>query len=281
VSLTLLPLVNGEVVDELFPLKTRPTQSGTFEFLGVLPGDYVLQTVDESDWWGSMPVTVAETQPVGDLSLVLRLGFIVSGRIETAEPLRLRSPDPAMPSAIMFTALENRTTYDSDVPPNGEFRLGPLPPGRYRILVDQRFDTGAVRVRGRLVPGHIVRLESNDLSGITIEAAPKIESRLAGTARGIARGCGGRTCRVAIFPVDERLWSIPEISWPPPVELAGSAEFAFGWLEAGDYYAIVTEPQYLEGWRSPAVLKALVPFATGVSVKHGATTRVDLEYRPH
>jgi hypothetical protein len=86
---------------------------------------------------------------------------------------------------------------------------------------------------------------------------------------------------VGFFPVDESQWGSYSRRLPFLVRLTSERTFVFGDLLPGEYYVVVSEPQHVERWPSPDVLKKLAPFAMRLTLRAGQTTRVDLHYSPH
>ena len=177
--------------------QTVTDAKGQFSFLGVLPGDYVLEgfilvyppggQVKEGSSipfgpdglplrrlvqrWAKAAVHVT-SEDIADLSIPLLEPFFVTGRVVF---VRAGSTDPPQPVQAGFRIyLSKRTGQQASFPTastrsDGTFSLGPAFPDKYELSIDLRPETRVVSiiVNGRDIANQVIDLD-RDLKDVVI-----------------------------------------------------------------------------------------------------------------
>jgi hypothetical protein len=257
------------------PLPATAGPDGTFEFLNVAPGEYVVQTTafhgPHDMEFGEQFVRVAD-RDIRGLSLRASAGSTVSGRI-TFEGSTSR------PSTQSVRFMFLQTDVD----------LGP-PPGSYRAKIndDWTFEYvglfGPLLIRPETPPGWL--LKSVKASGMDITDTPTmfgrrdqsrtdvevVLSRKAAEASGVvvdARGQPVSACAIIVFSTDRDRWH-PYSRFVKEGSCDADGTFSVGALPPAEYF--VAAMDRIEGserageWQDPAFLEALAGSATRVSL---------------
>jgi hypothetical protein len=290
----------GVSVFELAP-QTTSGLDGRFTFQGVPVGEYHIDvglnervrttSMTTPGWWASEPVSLIEGTARG-VVVQLHNGYTVSGRIDHWSPT---PKGPVAEGVMELIAADPFNRFLSGVSTfrSGRFSAGPAAPGGYvlRATIERLGFIEEMTSGGRSVVDAPIVIDRADISDVVISVSskplPAVTLKLIGIP---VDGCNGHNCRVAFFPVDERLrvtTGITSVNTTPfgtsPIprhlrleRVLSDRIVTLDDVPAGEYYAAIIEPKYAEGWPSPATLKAIVPLATRVSVLEGQPTTVEL-----
>ena len=260
--------------------RVRPQPDGRFEFLNVVPGDYVLQASGRSRGgieFSSRFLVVGDDDITG-LMVRTSTGSVVNGHI-TLEGSRLR----VSPRDFQF----NFVTVNEDASPD---------PGIYRARInddwtfeyDGLFGTLLIRPLGR--PEWLVR--SIRVNGVDITDTPMSFGRqddslsdveVVLTNRGAeltgvavdARGQSALAYTAVVFPADRDHW-MRHSRFVKAVRSEPDGTFTVRGLPSGEYFvAAVDRIQMTDGsgeWQDPSFLELLVPIAARVTLEEGQTS---------
>jgi hypothetical protein len=240
-------------------------------------------------WWGSAAVSVSDAD-VRDLSIDLRRGTVVSGRVvvpERAAPGRRsrelsvvlesidgRSGDGTMAGDYEQSALGRTVTGDDMT-----FKTRPLPPGRYLLRVQNRTVASAM-FGGRDIAAVPLDLGAEDVTGVVVTLA-KTESRITGVVRLSMGSPLSQTMSVLAFPTDPGGWvdfgPHPTRIRAATVERDGS--FVLTGLPAGEYYIAPTDRILSVEAVHPDLLGALSRQAVRIRIRDGDERSVELTWR--
>jgi hypothetical protein len=283
---------------------------GRFAFLGVPPGEYVVDATTLSGSSGtsadgtiradgpvliaSVSVTVSDAS-IGDLSLALHPSVRLTGRVEfagTAQPpnaalTRISVTLEPVGTANAFAIPRGRVETD------GTFSTSSVLRGRYLLRVSRLALPGAgsagqpgasatwwpqsAIVNGRDALDQDIEIDQTDLSAVVITFSDKPGARLSGTVRDL-KNTADAQATILVFPTDSRLWS--DFSGASRrIRLARTSRigyYAVSDLPAGEYYvAVGTDDDFL-GREAPGALEALSRKATRVSLADGQPKSLDL-----
>jgi hypothetical protein len=269
-------------------VQTMARPDGSFEFHGVGPGNYVVQTIDGVFQGGAFAhqfVRVADTDIAG-LSLHAAPGSTVRGRM-TLEG----SPGRKAPKDFQFMFLQT------------DFDLGP-PPGSYRARINDDWTFEYAGLYGPLLirpfGGREWMLKSVRAAGVDITDTPTmfgeqdqslfdvdvVLTNRGAEAAGVvtdARGEPVPACAVVIFPTDRGRWRrysrFVKSSW-----CDADGTFAVRALPTSEYFVAALD--HISGsdrageWQEPAFLEALSALATRAVLTEGQSTALSLRMHP-
>jgi hypothetical protein len=260
--------------------QTSPQQDGTFEFINVAPGDYVLQTSAPGPFANQF-ISVSDAD-VTTLALRTTIGSTARGHITfQGTPARVRPQD------VRF----NFVLTDLD--------LGPAP-GTYRakIIEDWNFEyiglSGPLLIRPFAGPDWLVKSIHAGGADITDTPIPfgrqdqsltdveVVMTNRGAEAAGTVTDARGQTvpgCTVLVFAVDRDRWQRYS-RFVKAARCEGDGTFSVRGLPTAEYFVAAVDR--LEGsdtsgeWEDPAVLESLLPYASRVSLSEGQTASTSL-----
>jgi hypothetical protein len=268
------------------------TPDGAFEFTAVVPGDYTIEAFPAESGrgpTGTVALTVDDRDITG-IVVPLGAGAAVKGRLEfsgtsvrpDARTLRATLitlvPLTLSPSAMIHIGNTGSVGYFRAISADGAFELGGLFPGKYLVRVGNlgnwRTVESITTLSGRNLDA-IVDVPPSGLDSVVVTMADAVPATLQVTLE-LEKYELPSDVRVAIFPVDDSLWSDP-FSAPfrfstSPVNAEGAASFAA--VPAGDYY--VAEVSESESVFSAQRIGDWARRATIVRVRAGEKTALRL-----
>jgi hypothetical protein len=261
--------------------QTAPQPDGTFEFINVVPGDYVLQTSAPGPF-ASQFVSVSDAD-VTDLTLRTAIGSTARGHITfEGAPARVRPQD------VRF----NFVLTDLD--------LGPAP-GTYRAKIIDDWNFEYIGLFGSLLirpfAGPDWRVKSIRTGGADITDTPLpfgrqdqsltdvevVMTNRGAEAAGTVTDARGQTvpgCTVLVFAADRDRWQRYS-RFVKAARCEGDGSFSVRGLPTAEYFVVAVDR--LEGsetsgeWEDPAVLESLLPYASRVALREGQTTSTSLK----
>jgi hypothetical protein len=303
-SVRLVPASGNDMVSEGQAefARTVSDPSGTFTFLGIPSGQYVLKirffprpapgtpnaaiaALEETALWAAAPVTVGDSD-LTDLAIVLRPGLRVSGRVEFAGA---RQPSSAelQRVAIRMQSAEGRTSspiaVDGRVAADGTFRTFGYPAGRYiaNVLsssIPAGWSIRSIVAGGRDISVEAIELSDADVGGVTITFTDKT-TELSGSV--IGQKGPDPAAEVVVFPADSMAWKdVGVVARRGRVErVSNTGSFVISGLPPGDYF-VAAVPGTLPGDRQdPALLASLMRDALRVTLADGGTASLQITMR--
>ncbi|MEZ5319487.1 MAG: carboxypeptidase-like regulatory domain-containing protein [Vicinamibacterales bacterium] len=185
---------------------------GAFTFHGVPAGRYVLTTAPPGRTpWARTEIVVGESD-VQDVTVQLRQGIRVHGRVEFAGTSRQRPTTALFPGASIARLGQlvptGYATPDGVAPEaDGAFTTPPYPPGRYLVL-DQRLGPWMLRsamLDGRDVSVLPMELSDDDVTGLVLTYTDQ-PTYLRGTIAPRPDGGLRSELDVMVFPADVAAW---------------------------------------------------------------------------
>ena len=288
--------VNGTLI-------AHAAADGSFVFVAVPEGRYRLRAYrrnppfTEVSFSGAVPLVTMDDYIIGDpdvlsaslalvvagdtegLDVSLRPGSSITGRVlldDGTEPSFGNQPPRLSLAGNDGDAFSRGSRASIKVNPNGTI-TGRAVPGTYVLeagSTPQSWSFRSLRINGRDAASRAIEvgdvpiaLELTYSRGIT---------QLAGQASD-ERGAPARDASIVVFPVDERTWDTAASPLTiVRVEQPRRPTFNFSGLMAGEYYVAAVDESARRVARTPAGLKALVPFATRVRVEPGLPASVNL-----
>ncbi len=239
--------------------------SGRFVFLAVAPGEYVLTVrgilppspsdsrADAAVEWLAEEVAVTS----GDQQLrtvALRLGCYVSGTLResssTVTSSRAGASVRFRPAVINPLAVTTEAYGEADE--KGQFRAGPLLPGRYRIEVQSGPGwsfVGASRGQSQLA-GDIVTVSTDGVRDLDLILEPSL-SRLEGVVLGApGASIGSQRDSVLVFTAVPALWSLEESRRVRHIDVGRAGDYLAEGLPGGEYFVVAVPTASLPAdWR--------------------------------
>jgi len=256
--------------------------SGRFTFLGVPPGEYVLQQsspflgralqTGEPTYWVSQTVTVGTTD-ITDMVVQARPALHVDGRAEYRSVAGAEKPQ--IGSVSFETPFgEPGQFFVQTIRTNGDLRFETFAGGGTYFIhptENRGWFVQSVMVDGKDYTDRLFDLHEDSTSiVITFTDQP---NRITGTVKD-ARGAASGTAVVLAFPVDRQRWTGYGTS---PRELVSAITSPAGAytipnLPPGDYYVIAVRADDADDWQDPKVLDVLSNRATKIKVNSGDQT---------
>lgn len=244
---------------------------------------------------GAMPLWAEETvevsgRPVGPLTLQLREGLTVSGRLvfETGVPpaagaIRVSLADPSTdvmaPGMAMLMQMGQFSGAAVAADAEGGFTIGGLTPGRYTLGVTMPGMRASATAPGTGWMVTSVQAAGRDLTDFGVEVAAGADlSALVVTLTDAPAELSGRVLDAAsqpfaayplvVFPADRSFW-VRGSRRVHLVQPAADGSYVVAGLPGGEYLlALVTEVDRRE-LASPAFLESLVPSALRLTLTDG------------
>jgi hypothetical protein len=294
---------------------TSSDVDGTFTFVGVTPGSYVIRmqrrprtrgtvsagpvvtsgsggagigavSMDDAPrstervQWAESPVSVGD-EDVRNVSVVVRGGLRVAGRLEFVGA----TPKPARAPTLFVDRIDGRRSVNSglslvEVDTRLQFESQGHRPGKYVLQVPnppQGWFFRSAMLEGRDVSEVPIELMDADVSGIVVTFADTPSSVVSGTVTNAA-GAPDSASVVVVFPSAPGHWVDGGLT---PRRFAQSATdrngvFTVTNLPAGDYMvAALQNPSELL-WQDPAMLAKLAQTAAKVIVRDGDSASVSI-----
>jgi len=257
--------------------------SGRFTFLGVPPGEYVLQQsspflsralqTGEPTYWVSQTVTVG-TADITDMVVQARPALHVDGRCVYRSVAGAEKP-PIGSVSFETPFGEPGQFFVQTIRTSGDLRFETFAgAGTYFIhpTENRGWFVQSVMVDGKDYTDRLFELHEDTTSiVITFTDQP---NRITGTVKD-ARGAASGTAVVLAFPVDRQRWTGYGTS---PRELVSAITSPAGAytipnLPPGDYHVIAVRADDADDWQDPKVLDVLSNRATKIKVSGGDQTR--------
>jgi hypothetical protein len=298
-----LQLVRAETLEYVPGLPggiTAADERGEFLFPTVTEGSYVLRVVSRMDgrnhlvfgeagtmMWTHVPVAVAG-ESVSDVTVVLREGLTVRGRVEFSGMRPPTGPLPPIPVAIepaygtpAVSSSGSTESFPARTTASGTFATLPnLPGGTYIVRVTN--SPAGWMFRGAMYGGRDISTTgvemSTNIDGVVLEFTDRWTG-LQGTVRG-GRAQPDSEATVLVFPYDPADWTAygPTPRRLRTVRTSTAGTYTVDPLPAGDYYAIALHEEPPD-WRDPSMLETLSRSATRVTVRTDGKTTQDLGIR--
>jgi len=243
--------------------------------------------------WAEMPLTVSD-DGVGGVSVPLRGGFRVSGRLEL-DGTSSTKPGPDLIERFMIQLdpadgsggrlpLALRGMIDRE----GRISSNEMPPGRYVVFflafASERLAMPGWEVVGATIDGKDVSHRAFDLTGDVTTMVMTLSDRAAeitGTVRD-SRGIGDPGAAILLFPADRDRWN-DRGSSPRDLRLIRASQtgsYRLGSVPDGDYVVVAIPDEDASDWGNPDVLLAAMKIGTRVSMTKGAKKTLDLVTTP-
>jgi hypothetical protein len=267
----------------------RAGKDGHFRFASVTPGEYMIAARandpavpgSDSTLWATAPVA-AGPGTTAAVSLELRRGFTVSGRVKFATP---SAQPPSLKGWRVGLAPDGATGRLSqglgttEVLPDGSFTIPGLAPGQYRL---RGFPPTAVAkdwiVRSAIQNGRDLGDDpigiSSDTAGITLTLTDRV-ARIGGTLQD-PTGAPAADYYVIVFPRNPAHW------WPQnprilAVRPSTDGKYEVGGLPAGDYFLVATTDVEQGEWWDTGFLQRMAPSAMAFTLAEGERKIQDLQ----
>ena len=266
---------------------------GSFSFLAVPPGDYVIKAwrlpsslvigtdplPAEPTLWASVPISVGE-KPVTNVAVTLRTGSSIRGRVVhdgTAAPIppvQLQTPLSVAFEPNWSLAFGARLAIRVNA--SYEFATHGLPPGIcFPVLPNQFlspargwFFESAVLDGRDLMTSPIVIEPSTDVTGVVITLSDR-RTTLSGSVTN-ASGQPHTSAAVVVFPADLRAWTdggLPPLAAFSTV-VSQTGTFSMD-VRPGEYFVAAIDEARLPDWRTEATVRALSTQGVRVKINRG------------
>jgi hypothetical protein len=292
-SVHLLPADTGDGASVLTTASTATDSQGAFTFPLVPPGQYTLwsfkaptppraggppaaaappppsRPAEAPGAWANQPVTVAQSS-VDNVSVVLRAGVTVSGRVEYRGSGARPSADELRPLAVLIGRAEP-IFRSAPAPQRGvidasdHFSVAGNAPGRYVIRVA---DTPAWRLESVSIGGidrtdEVVTIGDEGLAGVVIVLTDRA-AQISGTVQSAGAAGGDQTATVFAFPADPRRWpsSTAQLKTFRTARTTRTGSFLIPAMVPGDYLVAAVPDEQTQGWPDRAFIQRLTAFAT-------------------
>ena len=260
---------------------------GTFAFLDVAPGQYVLKSaianeIDVNEGTPAValsavqPLTVAEMDVTG-LTLMMQPGVRISGRVEFVGEA---SPAPQYQGPLIGfrpAGSQSFRTLRGSVQPNGSFSTLGGPAGRYTVTAVPfpGWSLLSVSRGGRVLPDDMIDLGTADVTDLVVTFSRKT-TRVSGTIV-TESGAVDPDADVVIFPSDSNSWRDGTATRRVrQAHATALGRFDITDVPIGEYYVAAVINRWTVDSTDPAVLDRLVAGATKVSLAEGDQRTVAL-----
>jgi hypothetical protein len=266
-------------------LRAVSRSDGTFSIPNVTPGKYTI--IARADGGPDAPLRTA-MQPLvvagNEVNVALtpapgvQLGGTITFEAAGSPPSNGFAGFRVMPVPLGATAAMpgGRGGRPGDVGANGQFTIGDVIPGLYRIRASapRGWAMKAVYLDGRDVTDSPIEVKSENVTGLNVIFTDRISS-LSGSVRD-ARGNPVSDVTVIAFPSDERLW-FPQARQIMTVRTDRTGAYKIVSIPAGDYLVVAVDDVELGEWFDPAFLDQIRAHATKVRIEEGNQHVQDLK----
>jgi hypothetical protein len=296
----LFPVDSGGGDAVLEVANTATDAKGNFTFPMVPAGQYTVVAVrnaagpgapppNASLWsqpgaYASVSIAVGD-QPVGGLSLTLRSGAQIAGRLEFKGTTAL-PPDAQRQTAIsvirippLFRVPTGPTTPSARFALTGEFAIRGVPPGRYVIRPPEIFRAWtlqSIRAGGRDLADIPFLIDGTDLSDVVLTYTDQ-PSEIAGVVRKPS-GAADPDASVFLFPSDRARWTEARLLTRTfrTSRVAGDGAFRMSGIIPGEYFVTAIPDETAIDWPDAALLEKLAGAAQKVRVEPGQKQQLSL-----
>jgi protocatechuate 3,4-dioxygenase beta subunit len=234
----------------------------------------------EPTLWASVPLTVAEADVAG-VSLVLRHGARVTGRVEFEGTRTPPTPDQLQRMSVTLQPLDARTIGGvtiGRVTADQQFRTLGYTPGRYLVTAGGAgtdWTLKSAMFGGRDVSDEPLDIGSEDISGIVLVFTDR-STQLTGTVRN-AQNQADPDADVVVFPANHQLWKdVVNPRRARSVRTTKTGAYTLQGLPPGEYYVVAFSSASTREWQDPRFLEAAAPLATRVTILDGDKKSLDL-----
>jgi protocatechuate 3,4-dioxygenase beta subunit len=274
--LRLVPIdVDDWIGDDTFDAASTTTDDdGAFTFLGVPPGQYLIEG-HTNDSWVRAPVTVTNA-PLASVSLTARPELRVTGRVRFsgAGPIPSLAQDPAAWLASLQRGGDSKPVVG--VTSDGQFAVNNCSPGRYAFLTAVVSSQGtlwtaaSITANGKNLLAQPFDLES-DLTDVLITLTDR-PAEIDGTVQAAAEPLD-----VVAFPADYQDASDKGVlGLRTTIVDANAGKFALRGLPAGNYLVAAIPHSEAGVWLLEA-MPAIASQATPVALAERGRITVDLK----
>jgi hypothetical protein len=222
-----------------------------------------------------MHVSVGNSD-MNDLSVPLRNGLRVSGRVEFMGSAERPTSDQIPAIAVTLEPADGRTTAATGtvrgrIEPSGTFTTMGVPAGKYvlRVTAPRGWSLRGASFGGQDIVDSPVELRDSDASGVVITFIDRAAD-LTGSVSA-ANGSPDATATVIAFPGDRSMW-VGTGSSPRRLKNSRTGKdgaYSISGLPAGDYLVAAVPEAAAADWQNPDFLDSLSRSATRVHIDEG------------
>ncbi len=291
---------------------TLTDAGGAFNFLAVPAGDYILKIVQiprpltpalapttisigsgmtvmtsgspglepppipaEPTLWATVPVSIGNTE-VSGMSVVLRTGIRVSGRVELEGAADKPSPEQLARIPVLIEPVEGQmdrsVTPPGRIDAKGNFTSYGVPGGRYYVraaTAPSGWTFKGAFLGERDISDVPLELDATDVADVILTFTDRPAS-LSGTVQLTERSARDGVA-VIVFPADSKAWM--DTGANPKrmrkVATSDSGGYNIPAIPAGSYYVAAVSEAVAGDWQDPAFLEQLAASAAHVQIGDG------------
>jgi carboxypeptidase family protein len=261
-------------------LQASPRPDGSFEFINVPPGDYLLQTGFPGAF-ASQFVSVADTDVAG-LALRTAIGSAVRGRI-TLEGAQSSIKVNEVKVYFVLTDLDSGPspgTYRAKIDEEGNFEyVGLFGPMLLRPFAGSRWLVKSIRADGLDITDTPMPFGRQDQSLTDVEVIMTNRGAAVTGSVADARGQPVSACTVIVFAADRDRWQRAS-RFIKASRCEADGAFEVRGLPGAEYFAAAVDR--LDGseasgeWEDSAILEALAPHAVRLALTEGQAASASL-----
>ena len=265
---------------------TITNEDGQYTFFGITPGAYVARALFDvtnlertrETLWESRSLTVGDAE-ITDLSLLMKPGFRVSGRVEFKPSTTAAPPKPPVSRFALKPIGANIFGAGADLlTPDWTFKTTGNSPGKYVINAPTipGWTLETVTRNGQIITDDVIDLDAN-LTGLVLSYSVR-QSRIVGSVAN-SKSEGLSAVDVLVFPADTSLWrqGIFVARRERRVKVSPDGSFECAGLAPGDYHVVAIPARFIGHWQDPIFLERLIPGAVTVSVVASSDTSLSLK----
>jgi hypothetical protein len=255
-------------------------ERGSFAFLAISPGEYVLSAsvrivINETagtghQLWARQEITVGDAD-VSGLAVTMRVGVSISGRVV----FQNATGGPPRPARHVITPQPIRAdswrTIQAVVQPDGSFRTGGDPPGRYLINAGTGATSGwflhTMTLNGKPLIDDTIDINETEVTGLVLTYGTTT-NRVSGRVD-TAAGTPDADAAVIMFAADSNAWREAVFSSSRRarmVRVRSTGAFEIASMAPGEYYLAAVPSRLVLNWQDPRLLERLVGAATRVTL---------------